>query len=128
MKISIYELLGLIKEGKAPNKIKYGNAIYKKHKRNYKAIDTPDLYLFDFDFFECCRLDDEIEVIEEIIEEEKEIEKKIEKIIISMDDTSMPYVTNNKYQKLSYSEVDLLFASKINELIDVINDMRDKEC
>lgn len=59
--------------------------------------------------------------------EEKEIEKKIEKIIISMDDDSMPYVTNNKYQKLSYSEVDLLFASKINGLIEVINDMRDKE-
>ena len=54
-------------------------------------------------------------------------EKKIEKIIISMDDDSMPYVTNNKYQKLSYSDVDLLFASKINELIDEINDMRDKE-
>ena len=56
-----------------------------------------------------------------------EKEKEIEKIIISMDDDSMPYVTNNKYQKLSYSEVDLLFASKINELIDLINDMRDKE-
>ena len=35
---------------------------------------------------------------------------------------------NNKYQKISYSEVDLLFASKINELIDEINKLkRDKE-
>ena len=126
--MKIIDLLNKIAKGEeVPKKIKYNGVIYNKD--NDGDID----YYFGEDFNSRLLLGklidtNELRDIVEIIEEEKEIEKKIEKIIISMDDTSMPYVTNNKYQKLSYSEVDLLFVSKINELIDVINDMRDKEC
>ena len=124
--MKIIELLTLIAKGEeVPKKIKW---------RNKKYILRSDLewYILENGNFDdslpirVIFLNDEVEIIEEK-EIEKKIEKKIEKIIISMDDVSMPYVTNNKYQKLSYSEVDLLFASKINELIDIINDMRDKE-
>ena len=119
MKITIYELLGLIKEGKAPKKIDYYGDIYVFAGDDYSLNDERERwFITQYDYVLAKFMQEEVEVIEE---------KEIEKIIISMDDDSMPYVTNNKYQKLSYSEVDLLFASKINELIDVINDMRDKE-
>lgn len=101
-----------------PKKIRYEHEIFTFDNKTYVSEDGEDLFCDSYNWFNDMNI--EVEIIEE--------EKKIEKIIISMDDTSMPYVTNNKYQKLSYSDVDLLFASKINELIDVINDMRDKEC
>ena len=126
--MKIIELLTLIAKGEeVPKKIKYDDDIYI-HVDNYcyYCQETNEILSQNI-YAEFSRLNDEVEIIEEEKEIEKKIEKKIEKIIISMDDVSMPYVTNNKYQRLSYSEVDLLFASKINELIDVINDMRDKE-
>ena len=58
----------------------------------------------------------------EIIEEPK----KIEKILISMDDNGMPFVGNSQYKRLSYSETDLMMATKINELIDEINNLKEK--
>lgn len=126
--MKIIDLLNKIANGEeVPKKIKYDDDIYI-HVDNYcyYCQETNEILSQNI-YAEFSRLNDEVEIIEEEKEIEKKIEKKIEKIIISMDDVSMPYVTNNKYQRLSYSEVDLLFASKINELIDVINDMRDKE-
>jgi hypothetical protein len=127
--MKVIDLLIKISNGEeVPNKIKYRDEIWVYDNRNqdYLKQYKDDSDMFGYFFCNLRTLDfinDEVEIIEE-----KKIEKKIEKIIISMDDNSLPYVTNNKYQKLSYSEVDLLFASKINELIDVINEMRDNEC
>lgn len=56
----------------------------------------------------------------EIIEEEKEIEE----IIILTDDANMKYVANKEYRKLSYSQVDLLFANKFNEIIKEVNKLK----
>lgn len=64
-------------------------------------------------------LNDYVEIIEE--------PKKIEKILISMDDNSMPFVGNSQYKHLSYSEIDLMMATKINELIDEINSLKEKK-
>ena len=121
--MKIIDLLVKISKGEeVPKKIKYDDDIYM-HVDNYCYFcEETNEILSQNIYAEFSRLNDEVIVIEE----EKEIEKKIKKIIISMDDYNMPYVTNNKYQKLSYSKVDLLFAGKINELIDVINDTRDK--
>lgn len=123
MKIKIIDLLNMISKGEeVPRKFTYNGYLWEydiKNKMWFYYFGEGKNHRFDKLFYLNMCLNDEVEIIEE--------EKKIEKIIISMDDTSMPYVTNNKYQKLSYSNVDLLFASKINELIDVIKDMRDKE-
>lgn len=54
------------------------------------------------------------------IEEEKEIEE----IIILTDDANMKYVANKEYKKLSYSQVDLLFANKFNEIIKEVNKLK----
>lgn len=75
MKITIYELLGLIKDGKAPLKIKYKNYCYKWTGDDYKTMKhgvetfliTGEEYDYVTEF-----LNDEIEVLEEV--EDKEYE------------------------------------------------------
>lgn len=69
MKITIYELIGLIKDNKAPKKIKYNNEIWK-YDDELKTYDNDD---YDRDlleklFYESYILDfinDEVEIIEE---------------------------------------------------------------
>ena len=86
MKITIYELLGLIKDGKAPKKIMYGNMTYhinydygdyESDIEEYRSCDLKEhYYLFDeIDMIKS--LNDEIE----ILEDNKKIEKRIEKNI-----------------------------------------------
>lgn len=111
MKITIYELLGLIKEGKAPKKIKMDSYILELDEKttNWKCkyIDNQGDRLF-IDYH--ITLNDEVE----IIEKEKEIEKF---------DPCLGGI-------MGFDGVTNIFANyrdKINELIDVINDMRDKE-
>ena len=83
MKITIYELLGLVKEGKAPKKIKYKDKIWERiptiHGRGYQYYSE---YYQDYRtlqnqvYLEEC-LNDEVE----IIEESKKIEyEKIEEL------------------------------------------------
>ena len=114
MKITMYELLKLVKDGKAPKKIKFRNEIYE-YKNNiedgfidYVGIEKETnerFYLSSYignnyisDIFT-----DEVEIIEE--------QKKIEKL-------------KAKYT----SQVGKLeLANKINELIDAVNELkRDK--
>jgi len=73
MKITIYELLGLIKDSKAPNKIKYREMIYhinyeygdyESDIEEYRFADVKEhYYLFeDIDMLKC--LDDKVEILE----------------------------------------------------------------
>jgi hypothetical protein len=111
MKITIYELLGLIKDGKAPNKIKYCGCIYEWEKDWYltkeknckvclggKKEDINQLYN---------AFNDSVEIIEEVEDKEYEDIQKIKN----------KRFTRNQKQ----------IASKINELIDVVNEIRKKE-
>lgn len=67
MKITIYELLGLVKDGKAPKKIKEGNTIYWLNNSGwYETLGTTTTMSIWYKE----RLDSTVE----IIEEEKEIE------------------------------------------------------
>lgn len=69
-----------------------------------------------------------VEMIEEKNQELKkqleEINKMIEKIKILIDDINTEYVANDKGEKLSYSKSDLMFADRINELIDELNKLK----
>ena len=116
MKITMYELLGLVKDGKAPKKIKFRNEIYE-YKNNiedgfidYVGIEKEtnvNFYLsrrignnYISDIFT-----DELEIIEE--------SKKIEKCenyedFLGIDD----YIEHLK--------------NKIDELIDEINNLKEK--
>lgn len=123
MKITIYELLGLVKDDKAPKKIKFRNEIYE-YKNNiedgfidYVGIEKEtnvNFYLSSHignnyinDIFT-----DEIEIIEE--------PKKIEKITVREKTLGFP---NGEW---TAKNMDKAFAIKINELIDEINNLKEK--
>lgn len=67
MKITIYELLGLVKDGKAPKKIKTNTGIFKLEieddQLRYRCNDS-GILTFDY-YIENNKLNNEVEIIEE---------------------------------------------------------------
>lgn len=109
--MKIIDLLNKMAKGEeVPKKIKYDDDIYI-HVDNYcyYCQETNEILSQNI-YAEFSRLNDEVE----IIEEEKEIEK------LSFCDFA---ITINE----NASNNDRILMDKINELIDVMNDMRDKE-
>jgi len=98
MKITIYELLGLIKDGKAPYKFLFQDDEYRwdyQDEKYYRkaGIDELDqkyyeLFEDDFMLYQC--LNDEIEIIEEV--EDKEYEDITELEIKHIEDTEHLYM------------------------------------
>ena len=117
MKITIYELLGLVKDGKAPKKIKFRNEIYEyknniednfidyvgiekeTNARFYLSSHIGNNYINDI-------FTDEVEIIEE--------PKKIEKI------------NRNRYPGTDIDPLDDIL-DKLDELIDEINNLKEKQ-
>ena len=117
MKITIYELLGLVKDGKAPKKIKYSNAELKYNEGCEDYYNYYDKGLFEYKFGKCKNfLNDEVEIIEE---EPKKIEKIDE--ILMIDDLIPPY-QENEYKV--WKNI-IIQQNKINELIDEINKLKE---
>ena len=112
MKITFYELLELVKDGKAPKEIKIGNI---KLKYNEGCEDYYLYYgkgLFEYKFGNCKNfLNDVVEIIEET--------KKIEKIA-RCDSIKMTHY-GELYKPTENEEI---LRIKINELIDKINNLK----
>ena len=107
MKITMYELLGLIKDGKAPKKISYNDIEIEYNKDTKDYYPYYDKYLFEHKFEDCVDfLEDEVEIIEE--------PKKIKRLDID-------------FKKIDDEIVYLEFESKINEIIDEINNLKDND-
>lgn len=120
MKITIYELIGLVKDGKAPKKIifnysiyeyKWSNAYQEKcyvNGNNYRLWENLNLN---------SNLNDEVEIIEE--------PKKIENIKSNGDEFYSDYIDTwiSKNKTDAYCE---FLMNKINELIDEINNLKEK--
>lgn len=105
MKITIYELLGLVKDGKAPKKIKYDGTIYE-YSENDDFYYWEGLSLYrEFTTNGNC-LDKEVEIIEE--------SKKIEKI------------NRNRYPGTDIDPLDDIL-DKLDELIDEINNLKEND-
>ena len=117
MKITIYELLGLVKDGKAPKKIKFRNEIYE-YKNNIEDVfidyvgiekETNErFYLSSYignnyisDIFT-----DEVE----IIEEPKKIEHCLKRDRFLRDEDEIEHL-----------------RTKIDELIDEINNLKEND-
>ena len=115
MKITFYELLGLVKDGKAPKEIKIGNI---KLKYNEGCEDYYLYYgkgLFEYKFGNCKNfLNDVVEIIEET--------KKIEKIA-RCDSIKMTHY-GELYKPTENEEI---LRIKINELIDEINNLKEND-
>lgn len=112
MKITMYELLGMIKDGKAPKKIKYKDFIYEYYEKetviDYRCYDEKtELYGYlssciDYETFNI--LENEVEILEE--------EKKIpEKLNLDKDELR---------GKETPRAIDYLIEGKINEVIDFL--------
>ena len=117
MKISIYELLGLVKDGKAPKKIKYREDIYE-----YKNIEEGKGYvsLLPFDGLKWLtnRIDiDDADILNdtvEILEEEKKIPEKLDLKYDHIKHIAEPFF---KEEILMYCDN---LQNKINSIIDYL--------
>jgi hypothetical protein len=109
MKITMYELFGLIKVGKAPDKIRYDGTIYE-YSENDDFYYWEGLSLYrEFATNGNC-LDNEVEIIEE--------PKKIEKI---------PLPSFEQFKRMSAEERYVITAKEydlLDELIDEINNLK----
>lgn len=114
MKITIYELIGLVKDGKAPEKIRYNNEIWK-YDDELKTYDNDD---YDSDlleklFYESC-ISNFINNEVEIIEEPKKIEyEQIEEL------------TCNEYD-FEKKTINSLIKNQ-RKLIDEINNLKEND-
>lgn len=107
MKIKIIDLLNKIaNEGKTPKHIKCNNLNLYWNDENYTYDIREDKLYVPFYIFDYSELNDEIEIIEE--------SKKIEKMECSVESWFSP------------SQADIEIINKINELIDEINNLREK--
>ena len=126
MKITMYELLGLVKDGKTPNKIIYDKYVYQwnNEKRNYEREIDIDITL-NWDYIAINCLNEPVEILEKELrninvcgswltkseydelfccEEEKKIPEKLPEEIIWCTDVT----------------------KKINEIIDYLDYLKSK--
>ena len=120
MKITIYELLGLVKDGKAPKKIKYNDIlwIYSNENQDYLSLTEND-DLFGHLFTNLSTngfINDEVEIIEE--------QKKIEKISWGEKESLAMYFTTSEEILARRTEK---LKSSLNELIDEINNLKEDD-
>ena len=104
--ITIYELLGLIKDGQAPKKIKFYDRIFEYE------YQLKDYYYESYSLFE-----DGIEIISDSLNDKVEIiieDNKIEKL---------NYDFNVHCNEFLYNALE----NKINELIDELNKLKENK-
>lgn len=108
MKITIYELLGMIKDDKAPKKIKFNNiyCYYRECKNEY--VDFTNKPIIQWDYVVMNSLNDKVEIIEEP-QEHKIPEKIPEEIIVGK---KQPTHRIKKIEK------------KINEILDYLKEIK----
>lgn len=110
MKITMYELLGLVKDGKAPKKIKIVTNNYNK-----EFYFDGDVYMYKDEYQEYAMTDDisiEMSLNDEveILEEEKEIPKKIFHCCMETDKEEIKFLIQDIND----------LADKFNQLIDYL--------
>ena len=111
--ITVYELLGLIKDGKAPKKIEYKGDTYIYAGDDYSINDNREDWLITkYDYFLTNFLNEKVK----ILEEDKPI---IEKISISGKDI-------HKLENLGIYNIIEDIEAKLNEVIEFLNRKEDK--
>ena len=111
--ITIYELLGLIKDGKAPKKIKYEYLIYELTPERNDYYCKNEMRWFTNEINSLGVLNDEVEILDE--EEFEDIEK------LDIEDNAMNrserYIRKSNNKLVTLSASDYVLANKINQLI-----------
>ena len=113
--ITIYELLGLIKDGQDVGKFWWNGCIHEVDEYN-KIYDT---YCRKYKELTLDCLNDKVKIIEE--------DKKIEKIEIRQDiNTGNNFILNKQGKRCYLTTHSKIIAEKINELTDEINALKEK--
>ena len=118
MQITLYELLGLIKDGKAPKIIKYANYIWTYEKCVNDYTNDSEYLFADV----MSNVDDNAIFLNdtvEILEEQKKIPEKIE---FSADGYPI-YIScldGNDIKHTHANDYDIFIANKINDIIDYL--------
>ena len=115
MKITMYELLGMVKDGKAPKNIKYNTFELKRTmSNNLLRMYVDEEGMFFPEYYSVLTLNDEVEMIEE--------EKKIpEKLKIEQDTpTSNYYIRNENGTKCALTKHSKMIAETLNEVLDYL--------
>ena len=114
--MTIIELLNKIANGEdTPKEIKYDGYTFKKANESY--IEEEGDNLTDHICYDYSNLNNEVEIIEE--------DKKIEKLDIQDDGNTITLFNDKEWTILN--NVDVLFGNKINELIDKVNSLENKQ-
>ncbi len=122
MKITMYELLGLVKDGKAPKKIKYHNYICYYDDGDYK-LENGSEWLFANEYIDLKYLNETVE----ILEEEKKIPEKL-KLQIHHSNLSNLTLHEEQLEKNDNTLVDCFeeVEKKFNEIIDYLKSKGDE--
>lgn len=120
--ITIYELLGLIKDDNKPNKIRYDSHFWNLKKEFNDYFDGEKYLIADgFDvFFDNAKefLNDKVEIIEE--------PKQLEEIEIENDNTSHFYIRDKHGTRCQMTKHSKIITEKVNEIIRYIKDKENK--
>ena len=110
--MTIIDLLNKKANGEeTPKKFKYDDLIFEENKYGF-YIDNKESNLIDSIYYDYSNLNDEIEIIEDTPKEDKKIEKF--------------YFSLYQYDKLGGTEIVGNLESKINEIIEHINEGENK--
>ena len=115
--ITIYELLGLVKDGKAPDKIKYGNyyCYYNKEKNEY--VDYAGVSIFAWDYVVMNSLNNTVEIIED--------NDKLEKIKWNEKESRASRLGTDQEIEVLAKRTETL-KKKIAELVDHVNKIEER--
>lgn len=120
--ITIYELLGLIKDGKEPNRILYDHYIWSWTGDDYHTIlkTEKEQFLITGMYYTWVSefLNDKVEIIEE--------NNKIKKIEEPTFKNGRYYIKDIFGDMSEISGIERKFRLKINELIDEVNKLKEK--
>ena len=117
MKITMYELLGLVKDGKAPKKILLNGIVFEYQGDDYlyKDEDKKEHWLFSTSYTDkYIWLENFLKAEVEIIEEPKKIEK-------------IEMCTSGIMGFDGVENITTELKNKINELIDEINNLKEND-
>ena len=117
--ITIYELLGFIKDDKAPKKIKYEYLVYELTFERNDYYCKQEMRWFTSEINSLGVLNNKVEILEE--------DKDIEELKIENDNPTHFYIRDERGTKCGMTKHSKLIADKINEVIREVNKLRSKE-
>lgn len=116
MRTTIYELLGMIKDGKAPKKIKFADEVLVYDVYTIDYVDSDGDGLFN-EYTWITELNDEVEILDEL----KEIKYGLKPYKEYLNDLGISYEVNNA--NIEYLD---RTSKIIIELIDELNKLKEK--